>query len=236
MSRLTKTVKELEGAGKPVRMEAVARALGVSRATLYRRFGNGARVQEVSGVRVSSRCSDAQLFAAVAAVVAERGLRGATVEAVAKQAAVAPVTLYRRFGDRQALMRAFVAARPAGTAGRVLAGASTADVRGVLVAFSQRALAELSATGAVTRALLGDPSAARELGADEGTPHRAVLLAYFTRCVAAGTLRGDPSGLAAIFLAALLGLSLVLRATGAEMLVDTFLQGALSGERRSRSA
>lgn len=56
-------------------MGALAKSLGVSRATLYRQ-----------GVKGVGRASDETIFASVRSVMGKRGLRGTTLEAVAEVA------------------------------------------------------------------------------------------------------------------------------------------------------
>lgn len=192
-------------------MKALAKSLGVSRATLYRQ-----------GVKGVGRTTDEAIFAAVRGVMGERGLRGTTLEAVADEARVSVVTLHRRFGDRLGLLRAFMDAVPARKAGRELAAADVYAVREVLTAFTRMALEEFEASSELTRAMIGDRAAAAELATKGRDPARGVsagVTTYFTRCVEAGTLRGDPGSLAAFFLSALFGYGL---------LIGTFRVGPLA--------
>lgn len=245
MSRLEKALKALKRSGRPVNMAALAKELGVSRATLYRRVGNADGVQALVGEPVSARKSDAAVFAAVKQVMGERGLRGTTLEAVAARAQVSAVTLHRRFGDRLGLLRAFMDALPAREAGRALAGADVRRVREVLRDFTHRALVEFEGSLEVTRAMLGDPAAAEELSTKARDPARGVsagVLAYFTRCVAAGSLAGDPGALTTVYLSSLFGFGLVVGTfqrgqalsspSSVELLVTSFLEGALPERRR----
>ena len=231
--------ERLRRKGQPVTMVALARGLGVSRATLYRLHGGAAGVSAVVGDKVGTRHDDAELFAGVKAVMGERGIRGTTLEAVAERAGVSVVTLTRRFGDRLGLLRAFMDATPARRAGRELAHADVHDVAGVLRGFVRLALVEFEESLGVTRAMLGDPEAARELSSSARDPSRGVsagVAAWFSRCVAAGTLRGDPAAMTAYFLSALFGYGLMSGsfrpeaklATDAavELLVNGFLEGA----------
>lgn len=245
MSQLHQAVRSLKRAGKPVTMAGLAKKLGVSRATLYRQVGNSAGVQAQVGEPVSPRKSDAALFDAVKAVMGARGLRGTTLDAVATQAKVSVVTLHRRFGDRLGLLRAFMDALPARQAGRALAGADVKQVREVLLHFTRQALVEFEGSLEVMRAMLGDPAAAEELSAKGRDPARGVsagVLAYFTRCVSAGSLAGDPGALTTVFLSSLFGFGLVIGTflrgqplaspASVELLVSSFLEGALPRRRR----
>ena len=193
-------------------MKSLAKSMGVSRATLYRH-----------GVSApTARKPDAAVFEAVKTVMGERGLRGTTLEAVASRAGVSVVTLHRRYGDRLGLLRAFMDAIPARKAGRGLARADVRDVRSVLRGFTRLALGEFEASLAVTRAMLGDPEAAREISTTARDPARGVsagVAAYFAKCVGAGTLCGDPGALTGSFLSTLFGFGLI---------VGTFQRGALT--------
>ncbi len=238
-------VRSLRRARRPVNMAALARELGVSRATLYRRVGSASDVKALVGEPVGQRKSNEEVFAAVKAVMGERGLRGTTLEVVAERAGVSAVTLHRRFGDRLSLLRAFVDAIPARRVGRALAGADPSRVREVLLDFTRRALSELEGSLEVMRAMLGDPLAFEELSTKVRDPARGVsagVLAYFTRCVTAGSLGGDPRALTAVYLSSLFGFGLMARSMARDqalaspsnvaMLVSTFLEGALPRSRR----
>lgn len=203
---------KLQRKGKRVTMASLARELRVSRATLYRQLGGAADVSALAGAPVGARVDDEVVFAAVRKVIGERGLRGATLETVATQAGVSVVTLRRRFDDRAGLLRAFMDALPARRAGRQLHAADPHAVRATLEAFTRVALTELEASHELMRAMLGDPAGARELSEQARDPARGVsagLHAYFSRCVSAGTLRGDPAALTLLFLSTLFGFGLV---------------------------
>lgn len=230
---------KLQRKSKRVTMASLARELRVSRATLYRQLGGAADVSALAGRQVGARVDDEVVFAAVKQVMGERGLRGATLEAVAARAGVSVVTLRRRFGDRQALLRAFMDGLPARRAGRQLHAADPRAVRPTLEAFTRVALGELEASHELLRAMLGDPAGARELSEQARDPARGVsagLLAYFSRCVEAGTLRGDPPALTMLFISTLFGFGLVTASlrpgplasdANASLLVQGFLDGAL---------
>lgn len=227
-------VRTLRRSGKPVTMVSLARALGVSRATLYRQVGGAEAVSALLGEDVRTRKSDEALFAVVKAVMGERGLRGTTLEAVAERAGVSVVTLHRRFGDRLGLLRAFLDALPARRAGRELAAANVKDVRRVLTDFTRLALEEFDASQEVMRAMLGDPAAARELSGKARDPARGVsagVLAYFSRCVEAGSLVGHPGAMTGFFLSALFGYGLVVSSfqAGAGLATDSSVQLIVSG-------
>lgn len=236
---LQQGILRLRRRGQRVTMASLARELDVSRATLYRQLGGATAVSALVGERVGARVDDEAVFAAVKAVMGERGLRGATLEAVAERAGVNPITLRRRFGDRLGLLRAFMDALPARRAGRALRDADPHAVRATLEAFTRLALDEFAASSELTRAMLGDPAAAKELSSHARDPARGVsagVLAYFSRSVDAGTLHGRPDALTGVFLSSLFGFGLVVSAfhpgplatdANVALLVDGFLNGAL---------
>jgi AcrR family transcriptional regulator len=238
-------VQSLRRARRPVNMAALAKELGVSRATLYRQVGSATDVEALVGESVGQRRSNEEVFAAVKAVMGERGLRGTTLEAVAERAGVSAVTLHRRFGDRLGLLRAFLDAIPTRRVGRALASADPWRVHDVLLDFTRRALSELEGSLEVMRAMLADPLAFEELSTKARDPARGVsagVVAYFTRCVTAGSLGGDPRALTTAYLSTLFGFGLMARTMARDqalaspsnvaMLVSTFLEGAVPRSRR----
>lgn len=90
-------------------MDEIARATGVSRSSLYRRFGSRQQLSaemEASGLQVGSRMSaHDRLITAAHAVIIEQGIQALTLEAVAERAEVAQPTVYTLFGNRARLMR-----------------------------------------------------------------------------------------------------------------------------------
>lgn len=102
-------------AGVEPTVAAVAKAAGVSRAAIYRRFGH--RDALLAALVASGRVDAAppepreRILDAVGAVIRRQGLAATTIEAVAREAAVGEATVYRRFGDRRGLLQAFVAER-----------------------------------------------------------------------------------------------------------------------------
>lgn len=92
-------------------MDRLAEAAGISRSSAYRLVGSReALVQQLAaaGVDVEAR-GDARerVLAAARAVFSRQGLDGATIEAIAEAAGVGTATVYRQFGDKKGLLRAF---------------------------------------------------------------------------------------------------------------------------------
>lgn len=93
-------------------MAQLAEAAGVSRATLYRRVPSREALAQrlrARGIEPGAELGDPardRILEAVTALVDEVGLRF-TLEQVAERAGVGAATVYRSFGDREGLLRAF---------------------------------------------------------------------------------------------------------------------------------
>jgi AcrR family transcriptional regulator len=107
-ARIFAAARRLAEGGASFTMHELARAAGMSRATLYRRV----RGREQLARRLAARGVEAppstreRALAAGRALIVEQGVAGLTVEAIAARAGVAATTVYREFGERQALLRA----------------------------------------------------------------------------------------------------------------------------------
>lgn len=100
--------------GEAPTVAAIADATGVARGTVYKRLGGPeaiAAALKERGVAAPDPDLREKLLDAVGRVFRARGLAGLTLEGVAQEAGVSPITVYRRFGDRKGLLQAFVAER-----------------------------------------------------------------------------------------------------------------------------
>lgn len=90
------------------RLEAEA---GVSRATIYRRVGGKAellaRLAEARGESFEPLDARADILEATRTVLGRAGFAAATIEGIAAEAGVGVATVYRHFGDKETLLRAF---------------------------------------------------------------------------------------------------------------------------------
>lgn len=92
-------------------MDALAREMGIARATLYRRAGGRGAVLAAlgrDGVQLAAQEDASERILAAARVVFSRaGFDAATLEEVAREAKVGTATVYRLFGDKDGLAQAF---------------------------------------------------------------------------------------------------------------------------------
>jgi AcrR family transcriptional regulator len=193
---------------------ALARASGISRSTLYRRFAEDvALAREVHAIRcgdvVSARDT---LLAAGAALLEEKGLAALTLRDVAVRAEVSSATLYRHFADRDVFVRALVREVIApGQISELIA--PHRPLKETLVCFVEAMQTRLRTRRSLLRILINtDPHDLRQLHGLRRAEERLSqgLAEFFARDDIRGQLRDAPTS---HFVAALMGQIL-----GAEML------------------
>lgn len=95
--------------GRVPTLTELAAASGLSRATVYRAFGNQAGLEARLRARGEALPDPAHpVFDAVRAVLLEEGLDGFSLDAVARRSGVSVPTLYRRYQGRDELLFAFL--------------------------------------------------------------------------------------------------------------------------------
>lgn len=104
---------ERSGSIEAVSVDEIARAAGVAKATLYRRFPSKAALREElvrrghdPGAATEDRRT--RILGAAVRVVPRNGLRGTTVEQIAAEAGVSPATIYWHFGSKEELIAAML--------------------------------------------------------------------------------------------------------------------------------
>lgn len=114
-------------------MDDLAREAGLSRATLYRQAGSREALLAAlaeQGVEVGQRTDVRdRILAASRAVFTRAGFEAATLEDIAREAGVGAATVYRQFGDKQGLIRAFASHIGPRRAVREVALAPSGDLR-----------------------------------------------------------------------------------------------------------
>ena len=107
---LLSAAADIVSRGESLTMDTLAERTGISRSTAYRRTGGRAALLEAladQGLEEASTRS--RILDAVRGFVALEGVVRVSIEAIAAEAGVSPVTVYRLFGDRRSLLRAALA-------------------------------------------------------------------------------------------------------------------------------
>lgn len=135
------------------------------------------------------------ILAAAADLFAERGYKATTTRAIAERAGVNEVTVFRRFGNKQGLLRALGESWASSMAGfAVTRLPESDDTRGTLEVLAELEVAQAERFGGVAMRLAmdakGSPEVAEVMGGGPGE-NFAGLVEYLTDRQAAGDLRGD---------------------------------------------
>ena len=172
------------------------------------------------------------ILRAAAELFGERGYRGTTTRAIAERAGVNEVTIFRRFGNKQGVLRALGEMWANAMAGFAVAEApDLEDVRGTLAFLADLEVRQAREFGAAAMRLALDarvsPEVAEVMGKGPGS-NLAGLTAYLAGRQAAGTVRADldASALAEGFF--LLTSTLVM---SRELLATTYGDSAMPVER-----
>ncbi len=211
---------EEEESGEGLTMDRLAALGGVSRATLYRRFGSRrALVQRL--IRERGLSADdllapdvrTRVLQAARTVFAQAGFAAATIEQIAQAAGVGPATIYRHFGSKEALVQSFIQSSAPRRRLRELAATRNGDLEEDLSALASVALQFMDDNRDLFLLALQDGETAHllreRLRSVEGRSAHA-LAGYFKRQMAAGRLRAcDPFDLALSFLGTLFGHALL---------------------------
>ncbi|HFE44943.1 MAG TPA: TetR/AcrR family transcriptional regulator [Nannocystis exedens] len=223
-------------------LSSLAEEAGVSRASLYRRFGSReqllARLVAERGIRVPAeepKDTRAAVLDAFECLLEERGLRAVTLEQVAARAEVGRVTVYRHFGDRRGLLDAFIAERTPRRLSVRLRLCEGEDLAGELLALVRVGLRFISRhRGLVRLALSPDPEAQEllaELMRAPGTTRSALkkCLEYHSK---RGTIDGDPERMVLLLVGAVAAHGLLYPSQdeeeierSARFIVRTFIRG-----------
>jgi len=154
----------------------------------------------------------AQIEAAAYHVLADKGYKGASMLAIAKQAGASNQTLYRWYGTKQGLFSALVRKNSEGIANALTLALETAsDPLQSLRIVGTDLLVMLTGERAINlnRAAAFDATHSGELGqaiADQGKSRIAPLITQiFANCVKTGALTGDPHLIADIYMRLLIG-------------------------------
>jgi AcrR family transcriptional regulator len=229
---------------------ALAREVGISRSTLYRVFPSRKALLahlEAEGITTGPAGVRGRILAAAVRAYEDLGLHDATIEEIARRAGVAPVTIYRQFGDRARLLDATMEESSPRRAARALALRPSENLEGDLARFAAIGLAFLAEHKGVLRLALGASPNERERLRKLRRAPRGATAAVKTWCqrqMARGRLpKQDAHRLAVAFSGLLVSFAYVAplfedlpledpNETG-RMLARLFLRGALAGPART---
>ncbi len=228
-------------------MARLGRATKLSRATLYRQCGSREAVLDAlaaAGTPVGDRSGTRErILTAAREVFGRAGLEGASVEEIAALAGVGLATVYRQFGDKEALVAAFVEQHSPRHTAREARARATGDVGKDLERFAAQMLVRMRDDAPVFRLMLLEMLRGGSLLAQVRAmaPVRTLdeVAGLLRQHVAAGRLRAvDPVILARAFTGLLLSFGVVgplLRgedpgdpAETARVVTDLFLHGAIA--------
>lgn len=232
--------------GAAFTMDQLAEAAGVSRATVYRRVGNKQallqRLVRERGLDIDSGDSadiPSRILQAARIAFGKNGLARTTMEQIADEAGLGVATVYRHFGDRDGLIRAFMQRHTPQRAFQEVALRGSGDIKADLIHLVTEMLSFLHehrdmiwlgmAEGEETRLLM-----ARMREAPEGT--RSDIVHFLEAAVAAGQLQDrDPQQMTTALAGMLMTFALEVPIFGgpplqdprraAEFIVDLFLDG-----------
>lgn len=97
-------------------MSRLATEAGVSRATIYRRFGSAEGLREALAAErdttpITAQDTRTRILDAALAEFVGASVHGATVQDIAQRAGVTPMTVYNHFDDKEGLVAALIAER-----------------------------------------------------------------------------------------------------------------------------
>ena len=189
-------------------LSELAQRVGVSRGTLYRRFGNRdallARVRAERQIAAHPPVNTRErILDAVSELVGQLGPVATTLEKVAECAGVSMMSIYRHFGDRASLLRAFVEERtPRRSLGLLATNARSAptdgpgDIESTLTGFLTEVVGFIARNPALVRAELAPDQQTEDLFAEvrqHNESSRVALTRYLQTQIDRGHLFADPA-------------------------------------------
>jgi AcrR family transcriptional regulator len=234
--------------GAEFTMDRLAEVSGLSRASLYRRFGSREAIlqrladehaidmQELARPDIPTR-----ILKATGVVLGRYGFVSMTVEQIAQEAGVGPATIYRHFGSKEELIEAFLRVNSPRQLLRELVADEESDLEADLTLVAATMLQFIDENRGIVRVFVfenqGVRGATEKIRASQGRTLN-VLAEYFAGHIALGTLQAaDPFSLALSFVGMLIGVGLVgphsyerplIDATAdAKFVTQIFLRGAV---------
>jgi AcrR family transcriptional regulator len=233
--------------GAEFTMDRLVEATGLSRASLYRRFGSREAilqrladdhridVQELARPDMPTR-----ILQATGAVLERYGYASMTVEQIAQEAGVGPATVYRHFGNKEGLVEALLRANSPRQLIRGLTAHEGNDLEADLTLVATSMLEFVNQNRGLMRVFVFESQGVRGVVEKiRSTQGRTIhsLAEYLASHMAMGNLQqSDPFTLALSFVGMLIGLGLIGphsydkplsdAAAAAKFATQIFLQGA----------
>lgn len=236
---------------KSLTMDRLAEESGVSRASLYRRFGGRKEIikQLVAedGSQISRLVLETdirqRILAAAQSVMSSIGSLDFTMEQVADKAGLGVATLYRHFGNRDALLQQMAEKFHPRQAALDLLEHDSGDIRVDLERFTTQVMEFMVSQMGVSRLIFsGDARIRQLLQSNQAHQERTLttLTRYLTIQVKNGTIQeADPFNLATLFFGMIMGFAFLKPAYGsmvedpneiASLIVNVFLDGVQKGQ------
>lgn len=209
-----------QSTGADFTMERLVECTGISRATLYRRFGSREailqRLADEHAVDVQELARPdmrTHIVQATRTMLSRYGFAGITIEQIAQEAGVGTATVYRHFGSKEALIEAFVQASSPRTLIRALKADESSDLEADLTLLATTTLEfARDNPGLIRMIVLEGQSNEAILAQIRASQGRTVtsLAEYLAAHMAMGNLcQADPFALALAFVGMILGLGLI---------------------------
>ena len=232
--------------GTEFTMERLARESQLSRATLYRRAGSKKvlfqRLVRERGMEIEGLDSPdvpTRILQAARIAFGKNGLARTTMEQIADEAGLGVATVYRHFGDRDSLIRAFLRLHTPRRAFRQVAGGGSGDLEADLIQLVTEMLTFLHRNRDMIWLGLTEGEETQRLFIRLREAPETALIAmtdFFEAVVAAGQLQDrDPRRMATALAGMLMAFALEVPAFGAlpledprqtaRFIVDLFLNG-----------
>jgi TetR/AcrR family transcriptional regulator, mexJK operon transcriptional repressor len=242
----TQLWQQSKGAG--FTMERLVEATGISRATLYRRFGSRDAIlqrlvdeQAIDAPELARPDVPTRIMHGARIAIGRYGLESVTIEQIAQVAGVGPATVYRHFGSREKVIETFVQASRPRELLRTFTVGEGSNIKADLTQLALTMLEFIDENRDLIRIMLFQSEMSQSLMEQmrSAQGRTATTLAhYLAEHIALGNIKAvDPFTLALSFIGMIFGLAFVSplyydrtfddHATVAQVVTTIFLDGIL---------
>lgn len=206
--------------GDEFTMDKLSEATGVSRATLYRRFGSREAILQrlvddhaLDIEALSLPDIPTRIMHATGVALNRAGFAGVTIDMIAQEAGVGPATVYRHFGSKDALIEAFIGFNSPRQLLRSLVANAESDLAADLILLAKTMLEFMRDNqGLVSTFAFENQGSEAHIAKIRASQGRTIymLTDYLAGHMALGNLhQGDAFALALSFMGILIGVGLV---------------------------